>query len=113
MDTEVNEPLDSAEKPDQKNASLIRFNKTTAVIVVIAIYVALSLGYILFTEWRDYQANSLQQSFLEGRTFTIQQIIQQAENENCQPFFIFSDEKRVNLVNLDCLQLEEGSPSSN
>ena len=72
----------------------------------------LSLGYILYGQWRDFQTSSEQRSFLEGRAFTIEQIIDQAEDPICQPFFVFSDDSRVNLINIDCLQVAQPNATS-
>ena len=33
------------------------------------------------------------------------QIIDQAENEDCLPFNIFMDDKEINLINVECLQM--------
>ncbi len=90
----------------------IKLSKKTAIGIVVVLYIAISLGYILYGQWQDFRADSAQRSFLEGRALTIEQIIQQAEDENCQPFFVFSDDKRVNLINIDCLQTVEPNQTS-
>jgi len=45
--------------------------------------------------------------WLQGRNFTVLEIIRQAKNEECVPFSVFSEDEAVNLINIDCLQQAE------
>ena len=76
------------------------------LIAMVAVYIVFSLGYIVYKEWKEFKIDVEQRSFLEGRNETIEQVIQRAQNESCEPFAVFSLEKEVSLINVECLQIE-------
>lgn len=52
----------------------------------------------------------LNQAYNLGKTDTINTAIKQAENEKCEPFSIYSNEKQIQVINVNCLkQPESGS----
>lgn len=55
----------------------------------------------------------------QGYAIAINGIIREAENPECRPFNVFSGEKQIQLINVNCLQIQplpteaqpEGNPS--
>lgn len=78
-------------------------NKNTIIIGLLLIWFIGSASYLVwsFTTTRN---NTLR---LEGYTAAVNDFIDQAENEECLPFEIFSGERRVTLINTKCLQQQE------
>lgn len=81
---------------------------------VIVVYIVLSLGFIFFTLYNNFKINIIQKSYTTGYTkgqqdaevTTVQKIIKQAENPDCKPFQVYIDTRKVNLMNISCLQTE-------
>lgn len=74
---------------------------------LLLIYMIASLVYIGWTGWENFKIRYIQQSFEQGRQATIEQLITQAENEECQPFSVYTEQKEIQLINTACLQQAE------
>ncbi len=68
-----------------------------------ALWIIFSVSYIVWDIWSDFRIHSINQAYQSGRTDTISQLINQAENEACQPFSVSDGERRVQLINVACL----------
>lgn len=89
------------------------FQKSNLVKLAIILYILLSSSYIVYTQFRSFQVNTVQSGFVQGRVQTIEELIQQANNANCQPFFVYTEEQEVELINVACLRpVEEVAPES-
>jgi len=53
--------------------------------------------------WSDFKNVQLTQAYNQGRTDTINLLIQEAEK--CQPFSVFSGEKEIQLIKTGCPEL--------
>jgi hypothetical protein len=72
--------------------------------IILVIWVIFSIIYIIHDLWSDFKVVKLNQAYQQGRIDTINELIRQAQT--CQQFPVFSGEKRVNLINIDCLKSE-------
>jgi hypothetical protein len=72
--------------------------------LAVALYVVLSFAYILLTGWNNFKTNYAQRAYAEGQAATVNQVIQQAESSNCQPFAVYNEEKQIQLINVTCLE---------
>jgi hypothetical protein len=72
--------------------------------IIFLLWLIFSLGYIINDLWSDFKVVKLNQAYQQGRIDTINELIRQAQT--CQQFPVFSGEKRVNLINIDCLKSE-------
>ncbi|MBI5754811.1 hypothetical protein HZA41_01165 [Candidatus Peregrinibacteria bacterium] len=79
-------------------------NLPSARTIIIAIYIALSLLYIIVNLWINFKNNVIQWSYLNGKQTLIQEILTSADETKCQPFTVFLKEEKVELVNTKCLQ---------
>lgn len=82
---------------------LKKINKSTFIIGMVVVYVVVSAGYIVFNLWSNFKLTVMQQAFLEGRRQTVEELITQAQNKECQAFPVFSGDKKVELLNTQCL----------
>ena len=80
----------------------INFSKKTILCFFVFLWVVFSVVYILWDVWSDFQEGKIVQSYQQGRTDTINALITEAEK--CQPFSVFSAEKQIQLMNLECQQ---------
>lgn len=88
-----------------------RISKQALIKTALVLYIVLSAGYILLSQAQAYQLRLAQSAYLEGRTATIEQLIEQAES-GCDPFPVYTEEKQVQLINVDCL-MQVSAPESN
>ena len=77
-------------------------NWLIGVWCVFAAFYILHDGYV-YLRYATYTA---------GQNDTINVLISQAENKECQPFEVYNADKRVTLVNVVCLQSQNTSPGS-
>ncbi|MDD2487257.1 MAG: hypothetical protein PHS92_02725 [Candidatus Gracilibacteria bacterium] len=54
--------------------------------------------------WNNFQVNVMQNSYVAGQNDTIGQIITKASDKACQPFNIYNQAGKVDLINVACLQ---------
>ena len=72
--------------------------------IVLGVYIVGSLGYIGYSQWTNFKAQYADQAFQSGQADAVAQLINQAENPGCQPFTVYNQQKKVELVNVTCLQ---------
>jgi len=70
--------------------------------IVLVIWIVFSVGYILYDIWSDFRFKALNEAYQQGRIDTINSLVQQAEK--CEAIPIFSGEKSVKVINVDCLR---------
>jgi hypothetical protein len=71
---------------------------------IFLLWLIFSVSYIINDLWNDFKITKLNQAYQQGRIDTINELIRQAQT--CQQFPVFSGEKQVNLINIDCLKSE-------
>lgn len=72
--------------------------------IAITGYVALSALYIAYSVAVDFKDGILRNAYEAGRTETVNALIAKATDGKCEAFNVFSGEKKVDLVNVACLQ---------
>lgn len=70
--------------------------------VLTIFYITLISAYILW----DLGNRTVNLFRSQGYERAVFDLINQAENENCSPFTIIMENKRIELVNVNCLQNE-------
>lgn len=80
------------------------FQKQTIVQVGLGLYIIGTLIYIGYTQWSNFKMQYADQAFQSGQTDVIERLITQAEQPDCLPFSVYTADKEVQLVNVDCLQ---------
>ena len=69
------------------------------IIVLIIIVIGLS-SYFAVDLFGKYKNDVM----LQGYSLAIGELMTSAENENCEPFSVYYDNKTINLINVSCLQ---------
>jgi len=82
-------------------ADLKEINIKKVLIGLIIVFLA---GYVIY----DVSLKLVSGFRLQGYQIAVQEIVAQAENEECYPFEIFLGEKKVSLINVNCLQAQGG-----
>lgn len=80
-----------------------KISSKTALKLAIILWMVFSIGYICWDVWNDFKVKSVSQAYQTGRNETVNQLISQAENKECQPFSVFTDQKQIQLINIVCL----------
>jgi len=80
-------------------------SKKTILCVLISLWMVFSVAYIISDVWSDFKNNQILRAYEQGRVDTINTLI--AEAESCQAFPVFSAEKQIQLININCLEAAE------
>jgi len=84
----------------------MRFNNKKFLIFFLILLILLSFSYNLWTLF-----DKLKNKYWWAGYFTsIENILKEAEKPGCAPFEVFKAEKRVKLINLNCLMENSYSP---
>ncbi len=75
-------------------------NKQKLINISLIVMLVLSFSYVVYDVSMGVRNNLI----YSGYEIAIHELISQAENERCEPFSIFYEDKNINLVNVDCLQ---------
>jgi hypothetical protein len=87
-----------------------KFNiqKFLIFFLILILFLSFSLNlWNLFEKLRDKYIKV-------GFSLAVENILKQAENSTCTPFEVYKEEKKVNLINIDCLtkQIQSGQLQS-
>ena len=85
----------------------LELNKKIIIHLLIALWFVFSLGYIKWDLWDDFRIRRLTLALEQGQINAINQIIKQTDTE-CEPLRLFSEETEVNLINVVCLEQDQG-----
>ena len=85
--------------------------KPLIVKSLLIIWLVLATGYILFDIYSRYQATIMQKVYATGVTDTVNSLIKQTEQSNCQPFSVYNASTTVSLLDVKCLQQPTASTS--
>jgi hypothetical protein len=91
-------------KKDSDQTTPQFFSKKFILSSLLGLYILFSIAYIGLDFYNDFKQNYIDASYNQGRRATVEQVITQAEQSQCQPFSVFLDEKKVQLYNAACLQ---------
>jgi hypothetical protein len=84
----------------------MNFSKHKLVFGFLTAYVILTGCYFILQILGGVQSGMQNRAFEEGQRITVEQLMQQA-NSSCEPFFVYTEEASVQLVNQACLVPEE------
>ena len=83
----------------------LTLTKATIAILILTLWTTFSMTYIVRDHWQDFKLTQLTVAYNQGRGETVQQLIQ--EPSKCQPFNIYNQEQKVDLIAVHCLSEEE------
>ncbi|KUK50155.1 MAG: transmembrane(s)proteins 10..29 [Parcubacteria bacterium 33_209] len=69
------------------------------VIIAFSIYTAKNV-------FDSYTKSIFDMSYSKGYTDAVNDLIKSAEDESCEVFSVYNNDKEVNLINIDCLYEE-------
>ncbi|EKD44588.1 MAG: hypothetical protein ACD_71C00087G0003 [uncultured bacterium (gcode 4)] len=71
---------------------------------LLTLWVIFSFAYITYNMYDNFKTNVIQNAYLAGQNDTVKALITQAENKECKPFNVYAGDKKVDLINVTCLQ---------
>jgi len=74
--------------------------------IILIIWLAFSILYVGYTQYRYFQAFIASQAYETGLKDAVTKVIQQAQE--CKAFPVTIGEQGVQLINIACLQQPEG-----
>jgi len=75
--------------------------------LALVAWLIFSVIFVVLSLWRSGLQTSYQLGEQAGVRGAVNQTIAQAQQSNCQPFSVFNEIGRVDLINVACLQLPE------
>lgn len=82
----------------------MQITKQSIKHIAIGLYVVVSLSYIGLVQWTNFKIQYSERAFQSGQADAIAQLINQAENSECQPFSVYNQQTNVELINMTCVQ---------
>jgi len=83
----------------------INFKLKKILYFLVFLWIIFSVVYIVNDIWSNYKNVQLVQAYNQGKTDTINALIQEAEK--CQPFSVYSGEKEIQLIRIGCPELTQ------
>lgn len=85
-----------------------KMNKQKILIISLIIIVLALATYFVIDMFGKYKNSVL----LQGYSVAVQELMTSAENENCEPFSVYFENKTINLINVDCLYKDNAEGGS-
>lgn len=86
-----------------------KLDKRTIWTIVLAIYVLASAIFIVYVLYQNFKIQYSENAYNSGQQATIQQIITQAKDESCAPFYVYTTTEKVQLISTACLTVTENT----
>ena len=93
----------------------MNFDKINWKATLLTIWVVFSFLYISWNMYENFKMSVMQNAYVAGQNDTVAKLIEQASNKECKSFNVYAGDKKVDLVNVACLQQaskESNIPSS-
>lgn len=84
-----------------------RLNLKTIFLILVCVWGIFAVWYIANDQWQDFKINENQQAYQLGRSDTIKAVID--EVSKCQQLPLSIDDKKANVVSIECLQQNQNS----
>ncbi len=86
----------------------LNINWKTTLLTLWAVF---SFVYISYNIYNNFRTQVLQNAYMTGKSDTVNALIEQASNKECKTFNVYSGEKKVDLINVSCLQQNTKEPN--
>lgn len=81
------------------------FTKQDIIKSAVLIWIVVSVVYIGYDTWRDYQIRGVQQAYQAGLTDATKQIIEKSNAGQCkEPVAVSLGENKIDFIDVKCLQ---------
>ena len=70
---------------------------------ILIIWLFAATSYVVFNEWNSYKAKGIQAAYQQGITDTIGKLINQTQQNPCQPVDVSLQDKKIQVVDATCL----------
>ena len=88
--------------------------KKFVVALLLILWIAFSIFYIARDVWSDFQVDQINNALNQGYATAVNQLYEQASNEECNPVKLTNGENEMQVINVSCLQAAgsetEGQP---
>lgn len=111
---ELNESI--SQNKELKVATRFRINnpKKFVVALLLVLWIGFSIFYIARDLWSDFQVSQINNALNQGYATAVNQLYEQASNEECNPVKLTNGENEMQVINVSCLQAAgtetEGQP---
>jgi type II secretory pathway component PulL len=86
-----------------------KLDKKTIWTVVLGLYILASAVFIVYVLYQNFKIQYSENAYNNGQEATIQQIITQAKDESCAPFYVYTASEKVQLISTTCLTTAENT----
>lgn len=77
----------------------MKMEKQKLLIIILVVLVVALASYFAY----DFFDNYKREMTLQGYYVAIEEVMNSAKNEKCEPFSVYYGEETINLINMDCL----------
>ena len=81
-----------------------KIDKKKSLRFALVAWVVFSVLFVATTIFKDFRATVFQGGFDLGFTQAVETVIEKANNLDCNYFPVFSGERKVELLNIECLK---------
>jgi hypothetical protein len=71
--------------------------------IALFIWIVFSVFYVLLDIYQGFRAGILEKAYISGKTSTVAALMEKAEDPSCKPFNVYIGEKKIDLINVACL----------
>ena len=89
-----------------------KIDKKKSLRFALVVWVVFSVLFVATTIVKDFRATVFQSGFDLGFTQAVETVIEKANNPDCNYFPVFSGEKKVQLLNIECLKKMQAKESA-
>ena len=83
---------------------MMTINKQDILKTLVIIWFVAATGYVVYDQYAGYKIRGMQQAYQTGYAKSVEDLIAQTEKSGCQPFEVKKDDKKISLVDGQCLQ---------
>lgn len=83
---------------------MLTITKQDILKILTIMWFVAATGYVAYDQYLGYKVRGMQAAYQQGYADSVAQLIGEAEKNQCQPFEVKKDDKKIQLVNGQCLQ---------
>ena len=94
---------------------MLTINKQDVFKTILIIWFVATTGYVIYDIYAGYKIRGMQAAYNQGYTDSVNQLIDQTQKSQCQPFEVHSGDTKVQILDAKCVQqpsqqVQQGAP---
>ncbi|MCD4680308.1 MAG: hypothetical protein K8S00_07970 [Bacteroidales bacterium] len=85
-----------------KNNFMNKLNQKIIIFFCVSVWIGFSIGYIIIDQLQESKSKQVEKAYKTGGSNAVEIIINEAKK--CKPVSLFSGEKKIKVVAVECLR---------